>query len=181
MSRQIWVVDVESTSLDPDAAPLEIAAVNIDTGEEFRAVPHIAQAQLSKADPDSLRVNRYYERGVFKDMLETVEANKNIFDWLKNILQDQTLAGSNPSFDAGILSRQIATGGLLGTPWHHRLLDLSAYAMGVLGLEELPGLAKVCELVGVTNDDPHSALGDARATAECFRRLREWADQNRVR
>ncbi|MCG7607128.1 3'-5' exonuclease [Mycobacterium sp. CnD-18-1] len=173
MTRQLIILDVETTGLGPNAVPLEIAAVNVATMEEFRAVPHVTQPALAQAEPEALSINRYYERGVFKDALETVEANKNIYDWLKTMLSGNTLGGSNPTFDAQILSKGITSDGPLGTPWHHRLWDISAYAAGVLGLDELPGLAKVCELLGVENDEPHSALGDARATAECFRKLRE--------
>ena len=169
MARSIVVVDTETGGLAPNAIVLEIAAVNIDTGEEFRAVPFVTPSQLSTAEPEALAINRYYERRVFKDMLEDATANTNAFNWLREMLDGNVFAGSNPAFDAPLIAR------LLGcAPNHHRLLDLSAYAAGVLGLPlgELPGLAKVCELLGVENEDPHSALGDARATAECFRRLR---------
>lgn len=106
-------------------------------------------------------------------------------------LKGNVLAGSNPKFDADFLSGQryappprwpdissyfdlAPAPNVFGQPWHHRMLDLSAYAAGVLNipLDELPGLNVVCEQLGVVNEDPHSALGDARATAECFRRLR---------
>jgi DNA polymerase-3 subunit epsilon len=169
MARKIVVVDVESSSLKPDATILEVAAVELDSDQELRFVPFVPMSTIANADPDALRVNRYFERGVRAFMLEDVAATKNAYDWLKEMLDGNVLAGSNPTFDAGLLQRALGA-----TPWNHRLLDLSAYAAGVLGLPlgELPGLAKVCELLGVENEDPHSALGDARATAECFRRLR---------
>ena len=131
-------------------------------------VPYVTQAQLTSAEPEALAINRYYERRVFSDMLENAEANKNAFTWLANMLDGNVFAGANPAFDAPRIAKLIGV-----TPYHHRLADVSAYAAGVLGIPptELPGLNKVCELLGVVNDDPHSALGDARATAECFRRL----------
>jgi DNA polymerase-3 subunit epsilon len=39
MSRQLIVVDTETTSLKPDAGIVEVAAVNVDTGDELRFVP----------------------------------------------------------------------------------------------------------------------------------------------
>jgi hypothetical protein len=36
---------------------------------------------------------------------------------------------------------------------------------------ELPGLEAVCTELGVKNKEPHSAMGDAAATADCFRKL----------
>lgn len=71
--RHLIVVDVETTSLADDATILEVAALDVHTGEEFRAVPFITQSALAKADPVSLSINRYYERQVFKDMLEDAE------------------------------------------------------------------------------------------------------------
>lgn len=170
MTRHLIVCDIETTSLADDATILEVAAVNLQTGEEFRAVPFITQAALAKADPVALSINRYYERRVFEDMLEDVEANKRAFEWLGVELQGNTFAGANPAFDAPKIAKLID-----GAPWHYRLADVSAYAAGKLGIPptELPGLHSVCELLGVENEDPHSALGDARATAECFRLLME--------
>lgn len=166
MSREIVVVDTETTKLTPDAVVLEIAALNMTTGEEFRAVPYVTAQQLVNADPEALAINRYYERRVFADMLEDSAANNNAFAWLRTMLDGKTFAGCNPAFDSPFIVKLIG-----GQVYHHRLWDLSAYAAGVLGLDELPGLHKVCELLGVENEDEHSALGDVRATAECFRRL----------
>lgn len=177
MTRQVIVVDCESSGLKPDAAILEVAAVNIETGAELRFVPFVTPTQLSAAEPEALAVNRYYERRVFADVLDTA-ATKNAYQWLTEMLQDNVLAGSNPKFDANLLEKALGA-----SPWHHRTPDLASYAAGVLGLplEDLPGMAKVCELLGVVNEEPHSALGDARATAECFRKLRDFAEQNRAR
>ena len=165
--RRLIVCDLETSSLGADAIVLEIAAVALD-GEEFRVVPFLPPGSLAKADPMALSINRYYERKVWADQLEDADGNNNAYSWLYAMLQGNVFAGSNPAFDAPKIAKLIG-----GEPWHYRLADVSAYAAGVLGIPptELPGLNKVCELLGVVNDDPHSALGDARATAECFRRL----------
>ena len=57
--------------------------------------------------------------------------------------------------------------------WHHRLADLAAYAAGALGIppNELVGLGDICTRLDVDPGVAHSALDDAKATAECFRRL----------
>lgn len=169
MARNVVVVDTETGGLSANAPVLEIAAVNIESGEEFRVVPFLTPAQLATCEPEALAINRYYERRVFADMLDDVAANANAFNWLKNMLDGNVFAGSNPAFDAPHIAKLLNS-----EPWHHRKLALESYAAGVLGLplDELPGLNKVCEILGVENEDPHSALGDARATAECFRKLR---------
>lgn len=167
MTRQTVVVDIETSGLAANATILEVAAVNLDTGAELHFVPFTPMSVLAGAEPEALAINRYFERRLFSEQLDA-EATKNAYQWLKEMLDGNVFAGSNPTFDAGHLAKPLGA-----TPWNHRMLDLSAYAAGVLGLSfELPGLNKVCELLGVVNEDPHSALGDARATAECFRKLR---------
>lgn len=167
MTRQLVVVDCETSSLANPVA-LEVAAVNVDTGDELVFVPHVSSQTLAMADPVALQINRYFERGVFNHMCVSPEATKVAFAELGKMLLGNTFAGSNPAFDAAVIHKYTEA------VWHHRLADLSAYAAGRLGIDpgELPGLNAVCDLLGVVNTDPHSALGDARATAECFRRLR---------
>lgn len=165
--RQLIVVDVETTALRRDAAILEIAAINTATGEEFYLVPYVEPAYLAEADREALAINRYYERRLWEHATSSEEENISVYSKLKAVLSGNTLGGCNPAFDADFLKKKT------GRVWHHRLADLSAYTAGALGLSltELPGLHKVCELLGVTNEEEHSAMGDARATAECFRLL----------
>ena len=167
MSRQLVVVDIETTGLQHNAAILEIAAVNVDTGEEFYFVPYVDGEKFKWAEAKALQINRYFERGVFKDMRSQEETRKYYYPRLRSMLEGNTFGGSNPTFDSARLT-------MIGNVWHHRLADLAAYAAGVLGIDptESPGAAKVCEMLGVVNECEHSALEDARATAECFRRLR---------
>ena len=184
--RQVIVVDVETTGLHDAAAILEVAALNLNTGEEITFVPYVTREQLANAQPEAMRINRYYERGVFRNALNE-ESTRLMYETLHGQLEGNTFAGSNPTFDSRLISREKyfkkseyvpfgvkSYAHAFGAPWHHRLLDLSAYAAGALGLplEELPGLHKVCEILGVKNEEEHSALGDVRATAQCFRRLK---------
>lgn len=169
--RQLIVVDVETTGLSATAWPLEVAAINVTTGEVFEFVPFVTDSALGTADRKALQINRYYERGVWEHMLPDSDANTEKFGFLRSMLQGNTFAGSNPTFDARIIAR------FTGEVWHHRLADLSAYAAGVLGIDptELPGLAAVCERLDITNDEEHSAYYDAQATAECFKALGKMA------
>jgi DNA polymerase III alpha subunit (gram-positive type) len=186
--RDLIVVDTETTGLDPDRHwVLEVAAVNVTTGEELYFVPALPQGALDEADGKALKINGYFERSVFAHRLNTDAANK-YWRQLWSMLAGNTLAGSNPKFDADMMNRSAlwstmpssspgygvtAEEQLVASPWHHRLADLSAYAAGALYIDPaaLPGLDVVCRSLHVTNDNPHSALDDARATAECFRLL----------
>jgi DNA polymerase III epsilon subunit-like protein len=176
--RDLIVVDTETTGLDPEEHwVLEVAAINVTTGEELYFVPALPVGALDKADGKALKINGYFERGVYAHRIDVVSSEKywdQLWDWLDG----NTLAGSNPTFDAAMMNRsQHWNAPTVKTrqpsPWHHRLADLSAYAAGALGIPptSLPGLDVVCRSLKVESEGAHSALGDARATAECFRRL----------
>lgn len=197
MARHLIVVDTETTGLDPAIhLPLEVAAINAATGETLRFVPYIPDLRIqigwrdqpdadnahAIGDPGALRVNRYYERGLYREMASANETVGRYRDLWK-MLAGNTLGGCNPSFDARMLvagyRHAVAICTTAGTKlecepvWHHRLADLSAYAAPILGLPptELPGLQQICDLLGVTNRDPHTALGDAQATDDCFHKI----------
>jgi DNA polymerase-3 subunit epsilon len=177
-ARQLIVVDTETTGLGPDAMPLEIAAVNVDTGKELYFVPAGALEAARKADPEALSVNRFFERRVDKREMRLAETNHNYIA-LWDMLRGNTLAGSNPAFDAAVLVRGYKHCRAMQvdpeTPWHHRLADLAAYSAPALGRapSDTPGLNVVLDALGIENTCPHSALGDALATAAAFRLLRE--------
>lgn len=180
MTRQLIVVDIETDRLSKTSAlALEVAAVHMGTGEELVFVPFGATELARQADPGALAVNRFFERRLPAEELMPM-ASEQAFETLERWLDGNTLAGCNPSFDAAVLDREYAKfdGGIDVDLWHHRMADISACTAGALGLPptELPGLLDCCRLLGVTNSDPHSALGDARATADCFRELERRAE-----
>lgn len=182
--RNLIIVDVESTGLDQSRhVPLEVAAVNVHTGEELYFVPVFESGTMEAASGKALQINRYFERGLYAQST-TWQATEQHWEELWTMLSGNTLGGSNPTFDAAMLingymqtKRNNGAAYLaahVSKPvWHHRLADLAAYAAPAFRLppNELVGLADVCNLLGVTNEDEHTALGDARATAECFRKL----------
>ncbi|ANZ35553.1 hypothetical protein BBK82_05115 [Lentzea guizhouensis] len=176
--RQIVVVDVETSGLDPaQHIAVEVAWVNLATGEHDVFVPpHNWRDVLVTADLRALRINGYLDRLVEAEQDRHGQAARALWDQLDG----NTLAGCNPSFDAVFLRKMFDTvydlddHNIDGPPtWHHRLLDLSAYAAGALGIEphELPGLSTVCERLGVEHPDAHTAFGDADATYACFLKL----------
>ncbi|PJE23629.1 MAG: hypothetical protein CK431_10255 [Mycobacterium sp.] len=166
--RHLVVVDIETTGLDPDRhVPIEVAAINVDTGEVLHFVPWLDPMKLADADHDALRINRYFERGAYRTMLDQSTTSQQ-YQRLWEMLRGNTFAGSNPRFDAQMLER--ATGYV--PSWHYRLADVSAYVAGALRIypANLKGLHDCCASLSVVNDEAHSALADAKATAECFRK-----------
>jgi DNA polymerase-3 subunit epsilon len=168
MSREVIVVDIETTSLDrKTCAVLEVAALNPVTQELLYFVPFVTPGAIAAADFAALQVNRYFERGAWRAMLDP-QTTEREYTRLTNMLENCTFAGSNPSFDAEVLKRFVSE------RWHHRLADLSAYAAPAMNRDpgDLPGLNLVCEFLDVTNEVEHGAAGDVRATADCFAKLK---------
>jgi hypothetical protein len=104
---------------------------------------------------------------------------------LADMLRGQRFAGSNARYDAARIYRELQrdpevagcarTRNAVEEPWHYKLLELASYATGVLGLDpaEPPSLHEVCRMLDIVNEEEHGAMGDARATAACIRRLRD--------
>lgn len=170
MTRHLVVVDCETNGLNPDVhEAVEIAWWDLTTDERGCFVPkHDVSKVLAVAEVKALQINRYIDRIADTAHVDSTEQLRA----LHTALTGNTLGGSNPTFDAGMLRKFFAHGGRVGVlqPWHHRMWDLSAYAAGVLGLDELPGLARVCELLGIEPGD-HTAEADVTATGLCFRAL----------
>lgn len=172
-TRRIVVVDVESTGLRDIDICVEVAWHDLTRGDTAAFIPeHDVAWVFINGQPDALALNGYADRLADVDMQDD---GQRLLD-LHMALRGQVLAGANPAFDAAHLSRLFVRAGLHPDPWHHRLLDLSAYAAGVLGLNpgELPGLASVCDLLSIPAGD-HTAAADVAATAACFQALFEKA------
>lgn len=168
MARELVVVDFETTGLGPDVSIVEAAVVNVDTGEEYAFVPYLADDDLSLDALTALKLNGYIERELWKEQLSPNDT-RLAYAKLLRMLEGNTFAGSNPSFDSRLLMRAYRPS------WHHRLADLAAYAAGKLDIDpsNLPGVDKVIELLSLSVSGRHTALGDALVTADAFRLLRE--------
>lgn len=176
-ARRLVVVDVETSGLDPARHQVvEVSWWNLQTNERgYFVPPHNVHDVLANATIEALRINRYIDRLADAEQDRTGMRGLELADQL----HDNVLAGSNPTFDASFLLsmfRDYERREWTGMPiWHHRLLDLSAYAAGVLHLPptDLPGLGDVCALLGIENKAPHTAEGDVDATGRCFLALME--------
>lgn len=163
-------VDTETTGLDPRIhQPYEVCIWREDQ-EKPRTLqlPH----SLEYADPAALQIGGYHDRGMTPHEYPE-KANTCRFKLIAN-LTGVTLVGSNPAFDAAMLTR------FIGAPvWHHRMIDVSNVAMAVFDWDRPQGLATVadkCRQEGYDVPEPdHTAEGDVRTTRAVYEALREIA------
>ena len=185
MSAPIAFVDCETTGLDPDQHQIwEVALITPDARE------HVWQFPVDEmtADPFALNIGRYWDRcwpaGIreVSDLDAIYEAHseksrrKNFpsqgraikpdADWCRHF-RDLTaglhLAGAVVSFDEERLRRLLHRNGVLHR-WHYHLVDVEALAAGKLGIAPPWKSDELSAALGVTitEDDRHTALGDAK-------------------
>lgn len=151
---EIVYCDVETTGLIVGYhEPFELVFKQGDRILEFWL-----NVDLSRAAPEALRKNRYYER--------VAEGRKRLKDkkqaaWeVAEFTSGRTIAGDNPRFDADMVEALLNSQGLQSA-WRHNLLDVPVYAAGALGLAKWT-YKELMEALGVEQreEDQHTALGD---------------------
>lgn len=161
-------IDTETTGLDPRIhQPYEVS-----WWREDEPAPHSSflRHDLQHADAKALEIGGYWDRKAYEAQ-ESGHMAVTSRRVLGLCLSDVTLVGSNPAFDAAMLTRYI------GTPvWHHRMIDVSNVAMVVFGKDRPMGLADIrSALVAEGRDIPepdHTAEGDVRTTRAVYEALR---------
>lgn len=182
-------VDVETTGLHADLHQVwEIAVIRRDPdGAQVEYLWQIrpGEAHLEVvADPESLRIGRYWERAAVADGAEAVALHPSrladpawrltlpeLLHDLQGALDEAVVIGSNPGFDLaflGVLLRENRR----SLPWHYRPVDIATLAAGYLvgvgrGAEvRVPHSSRqLSRAVGVEppgDGVAHTALGDAR-------------------
>ena len=162
-------IDTETTGLDPRIhQPYEVCRWREDEPEPRSAW---LQHTLDHADRQALNIGGYWDRKGYAAMdggwMRTEPPRT-----LALVLEGVTLVGSNPAFDAAMLTSYI------GAPvWHHRMIDVASGAMWVLGTDRPLGLAEASQRLrdlGHTIPEPgHTAEGDVRTTRAVYDALRE--------
>ena len=158
-------IDTETTGLDARIhQPYEVCAWREDWDGPRTYYPGHS---LEFADQAALKVGGYFDR----DFRPTPDTSLATPGSLAKHLNGVTLVGSNPAFDATMLTR------LIGAPvWHHRLINVAEGGMWVFGWDRPKGLADVaaeCRNRGHEIPEPdHTAEGDVRTTRAVYDALR---------
>lgn len=157
-------IDTETTGLDPRIhQPWEVCV-----WLEHAAEPDVYDLahNLTHADQQALKVGGYFEHNGHQITKGAVDPKR-----LAWILRGVTLVGSNPAFDAAMLTRYIGT-----AVWHHRMIDVAQAAMWVYGWDRPRGLKDVSDALREDHFDipepDHTAEGDVRTTRAVYEALR---------
>lgn len=167
---EIVFLDIETSSLKPDANILEIGGLivdkNLDIKENFDFL--IKPRDLSKADPKSLEIINYSETK-WQNAYELDEVLKNLYSKFKN----KILAGWISHFDWARLERAFFDLGL-DDPFDYRKIDVFSLAVaryGLTNLGEKETLTKICRYLKIDRGDSHNAYADALASYKVFLKI----------
>lgn len=131
---------------------------------------------LANADPEALTVNRYAQRigDVYPaDIDNEIEDTlyNTCHEWKRRTGEPLVVVGANPQFDMHRLTHR--WGG--EQPWHYRAIDVSVYAMPILGHERPQGLATIADeleakgfAINRNEETAHTAAADVAVTRNCY-------------
>jgi DNA polymerase III epsilon subunit family exonuclease len=164
-------IDIETTGLNVlKHEIIEFGCVLSTPGgdliEEFEL--KIKPEHIEDADPVSLKVNHYDVKD-WEGALGLEEAIKIITEKTKDCI----MVGHNVSFDSLFLEYAFAKMQIANTMHYHKL-DTISMAWAKLHNEpdvEHFSLREMCLRFGIKNERAHTALSDARATFELYKKL----------
>ncbi len=174
------IVDIETAGFDAKKHPLlEIAAVIVEYNENTELViteshaAHIIPFENSVLDPSALKFTGIDPYHPFRMAITEKEALAKLFKPIKaavkrNKCTRAILVGHNPNFDINFLNAAIGRSKIKRSPFH----PFSTFDTATLGglMYKQTVLAKIGKEAGMDwdNDQAHSALYDAKQTAEIF-------------
>jgi ATP-dependent DNA helicase DinG len=164
-------IDIETTGLNViKHEVIEIGCVittpKLKMIEKFEL--KIKPKHIKNADPVSLKITHYNKR----DWKFAYTLEKALEILIKKA-KDCTMIGQNVSFDSGFLEYNFAKLNLKNSMHYHKLDTISiAWAK----FHKKPSIShfslrEMCERFHIKNEHPHSALSDAYATYELYKKL----------
>ena len=171
-------VDLETTGLDPlEHEIIEIGIViaeqkdgtiNLISEHNIQLIP----THIENADPKGLEVNKFYKR----DWSAAVPQKEGLEKVLA-LLAGTVFIAQNVTGDWAFLIKAGKDYNVdLANAVHYHKLDLASMTFGKFYHEEKLfkfSLREMTEYFGVTNQDAHTALADARATFEVCKKVLE--------
>ncbi|HET8574597.1 MAG TPA: 3'-5' exonuclease, partial [Candidatus Paceibacterota bacterium] len=123
---------------------------------------------IETADPAALAVNQYQE----KNWAEAIDLKQALSE-LSELTHEAILVGHNVAFDFLFLEKGFLTTDVPNTMHYHKMDTLSlAYAVLYRNPDLLKfSLRELCLHFGIHNIHAHTALSDAKATFELYKKL----------
>jgi len=173
LKHNLAFIDIEATGLSLTKHEIvEIGCVlatpDLEVLEEFEL--KIEPEHIETADPVSLKIS-HYNKEAWEGALPLSEAMKILSAKVKDCI----MVGQNVAFDSGFLEYAFAKTGILNNMHYHKL-DTISIAWAKLHREpdlEHFSLRELCKRFGIENEHAHTALSDARATYELYKKLME--------
>lgn len=167
-------VDIETTGLDFDNNEIiEIAGIIVSPEAPFDVLSEfewkVKPSHIETANPTALKINKYNEKD-WSDAISLFDAMKLFAEKTKGTM----MAGHNTPFDWAFLDKAFRTTGVTNTLAHYHTLDMVSVAY--IKLKDAKAvdhftLHALCEYFDIKNEREHSALSDAKATFEVYKKL----------
>jgi|ERR1035437_1212064 DNA polymerase III epsilon subunit family exonuclease len=164
-------IDIETTGLNLALHEIiEIGCVlttpDLKVIEEFEL--KIKPERILDADPVSLKISHYNEKE-----WESAYDFKKAMNFFLGKVKDCLMVGHNVAFDAGFLEYAFNKMQIANTMHYHKL-DTISIAWAKLHRDpklEHFSLRELCVRFDIKNERAHTALSDARATFELYKKL----------
>ena len=175
-NKNLAFIDVETTGFDTEKHEIiEIGCVIASQdGDELKIVDEfdikIKPEKIEHADPEALQINGYNE----SDWLFAISKEEAIKQ-LAEKTADCIMVAHNIAFDYAFIAKAFSDTGIENKMFYHKL-DTVSFAFAKLHRHDDVSkfsLARLCEHFGIVNERAHTALADARATFELYKRLVE--------
>ncbi|MBP6060941.1 MAG: 3'-5' exonuclease [Candidatus Pacebacteria bacterium] len=164
-------IDLETTGLDVISHEIiEIGVVittpELEVVEEFEL--KIKPEHIQDANPTSMKINHFKE----EDWQEAISLKQAMKIFSKKV-KDCIMVGQNVAFDSGFLEYAFSQLNIKNSMHYHKLDTISiAWAKLHKDPELLHfSLHELCARFGIKNERAHTALSDARATYELYKKL----------
>ena len=176
-NKNLAFIDIETTGFDMERQEIiEIGCVIVkqqdgiagEIVDEFEI--KIKPQRLSEADPEALAINGYNEAS-WMFALDLEQAMQMFAEKTKECI----MVAHNIAFDYSFIAKAFAVTNVESKMFFAKMDTISyAYAK----LQKNPdvtrySLGALCEHYGIENERAHTALADARATYELYKKLQE--------
>ncbi|MCM2339237.1 MAG: 3'-5' exonuclease [Burkholderiales bacterium] len=164
-------VDIEATGLDVLKHEIieigcVIVAQDLEVIEKFEL--KIKPENIENADPVSLKINHYSP----KDWEEAMSLKEAMKIFSKKVT-DCIMVGQNVSFDSSFLDFSFSKTGIKNSMHYHKLDTISIAWAKLNHKKDIThfSLRELCKHFEIENKKAHSALSDAYATYELYKKL----------